>query len=161
MPNGWLDNSPTTPHPSCPLPLSRLEKLTHPLTSLSCSSGRPHHTPGGDKTKKPKQYRRQSRETEKTPILDVTVELPDQHQTPLVFTPDSCFLRCYSGHYPFAFFLLTAKSTLVVVSYPQLLSPDLLRLFAHLLFPSSSFTSPQTAPISLLLFLFTSSSHSS
>lgn len=93
MSNGWLDKPPTIPHLSCPLPLSRLEKLTHPLTSLLCSSRRPHHTPGSDKTKKPKHHGGQSRETEKSPILDVTVELQDQHQTTTVFAPDSCLMR--------------------------------------------------------------------
>ena len=113
MPNGWLDNPPTIPHPSCPLPLSRLEKLTHPLTSLPCSSGRPHHTPGSDKTKKPKHHRGRSRETEKTPIYDVTVELPDQHQTTTVFTPDSCFMRCVTqATIRLLFFCLQPKACL-------------------------------------------------
>ena len=96
-------------------------------------------------------------------VLSLTSLLKqDQHQTTTCIRPRflSYEKMCYSGHYSFAFFLLTAKSMPVVISYPQLLSPDLLAS-AHLLFPSSSCSSPQTAPVSLILFLFTSSSHSS
>ena len=91
-------------------------------------------------------------------VLSLTSLLKqDQHQTTTCIRPRflSYEKMCYSGHYSFAFFLLTAKSMPVVISDPQLLSPDLLSSLLTCYFHLA----PAAAPRLLQFPLFFSYSH--
>lgn len=160
MPNGWLDNSPTTPRPFLSTLLYQgWKSLPHPSPASLAAQG--------DHITLLEVARAEAKTVQTAKQRNWKNSYPWRHCWIARSTPDTTGIH---PRFLFSEMLLRPLSILLFPAYrqkhacgcflsPQLHShPDLLRLFAHLLFPSKLLHQPPTR--SLLLF-YSSLLHSS